>query len=441
MLKAGERVARRLFVLILIASLIASGCSTQAPETNAPIAGAEGVDAYNVYAQFLAGLPVRADSPFRHLEDRPEWKEYASLFDAKWKMAEVKQFEPVDAFQQRELAPLNSRSDFVFYPFGGPDVIYVTRFFPGAKLYILCGLEPVGDIRTAQDYELHLNSYLKIWTHALASIFNRSFFVTSEMDRYFRGRAANGLLPVICLLLARSGHTIDGVQFGRIDDSGKFIPEIDTPDAQHMGVQIRFHNNSESIPRTLCYFSGELGIGFTTSPGFSRYLRSLGTAHTLIKSGSFLLHGDDFSALRAQILETSDLILEDDSGIPYRYFTNPPWHVQLFGDYGRPDRPFQDDYQKDLAADFQDPAKVKAMGFSLGYDASRRQTSLILAWRTSWNLFSLFAVASHFVIFGNSKYLAKIRQVKDRDCQFPRSNARKNRVRMANLAAKSGLSF
>jgi hypothetical protein len=49
--------------------------------------------------------------------------------------------------------------------------------------------------------------------------------------------------------------------------------------------------------------------------------------------------------------------------------------------------------------------------------------------------------ASHFVIFGNSKDLAKIRQVKDRDCRFPRSNARKNRVRMANLAAKSGLSF
>jgi hypothetical protein len=49
--------------------------------------------------------------------------------------------------------------------------------------------------------------------------------------------------------------------------------------------------------------------------------------------------------------------------------------------------------------------------------------------------------ASHFVIFGNSKDLAKIRQVKDRDFRFPRSNTHKNRVRMADLAAKSGLSF
>jgi hypothetical protein len=375
--------ARYPIVLVLIASLIVSGCSTQAPEGIAPPARDARADAYNDDAQFLAGLEVRADSPYRPLEETAEWKQYAADLGDRWSIAESKHLEPIDAFQQRELAPLDSRSDFVFYPFGGPDALYVTRFFPEATLYVLCGLEPVGDILTAPVNGHYPASYLRLWTRALSSIFNRSFFITSEMDHYFRGRAATGVLPVICLLLARSGHTIDGVQFGRIDDSGAYVVDADTAGGQHVGVQIRFHNNSDSIQRTLCYFSTELGVGFATNPGFSRYVHSLGVAHTLIKSGSFLLHGKDFSALRAQILEISDLILEDDTGIPYRYFTNPPWRVNLFGGYSKPDAPFEGDYQKDLDADFQDPGKVRAMGFTLGYGASLRQTSLILAVRTN----------------------------------------------------------
>lgn len=372
------RIARYLFVHILIASLIASGCSKQAPENNT---GAKSADAYNDAAQFLAGLEVRFWSPFRSLQATPEWQRYSSIQNARWKLAESKQFAAVDAFQQKELAPLHSRSDYVFYPFGGPDVFYVMRFFPDAKLYILCGLEPVGDIWTAQDYEPNLKSYLELWDKSLRSIFNRSFFKTFEMDYYFRGRIADGVLPVICLLLARSGNTIDEVRFGRIDNSGKFIPDTATLDGPHVGVQIRFHNDSDSTPRTLCYFSTDLAAGFTTKPGFSKYLRSLGTAHTLIKSASFLLHGNDFNAVRAEILETSDLVLQDDSGIPYRYFTNPPWHVQLFGGYTKPDPEFLNTYQQDLAADFQIPGKVRPMGFTLGYDSNQRQTTLMLAVR------------------------------------------------------------
>ena len=49
-----------------------------------------------------------------------------------------------------------------------------------------------------------------------------------------------------------------------------------------------------------------------------------------------------------------------------RYFTNPPGRVQLYGHCSKPDYPFREDYQLDLAKDFSDPGKIKPRGFALG---------------------------------------------------------------------------
>jgi hypothetical protein len=106
-----------------------------------------------------------------------------------------------------------------------------------------------------------------------------------------------------------------------------------------------------------------------------------GKFDTLVKSGSFLLHWKQCEELRNFILAKSNLILEDDTGVPYHFFKEPEWKVTLYGEYSTPDRPFKSQYQADLAKAFQDPAKVKELGFSLGYGAWRRPSSLILAKR------------------------------------------------------------
>ncbi len=373
-----------LFAALL--GLVVSGCATEAAApgsaSNSTAGAATGADAaYNDSALFLAGLPVTSSSPLYPLEQTDAWKNYASVFEENWSRIEADQLKPIETFQQTQLAPLHSRADFVFYPFGGPDVLYVTKFFPNSPVYVLCGLEPVGDIQTPQELNQNLDRNLKRWLWGLYALFNRSFFITSEMHRQFHGQVSSGVLPLMDLLLARSGNTIEAVQLGMIDDSGRFVVEPHTPGTTHTAVEITFHANSDRAPQKIYYVSTDLSARFTTHPGFSRFVKSLGTPETLIKSASFLLHGNDFVALRDQILTTSDLVLEDDSGIPYRYFTNPPWRVQLYGQYSKPDHPFENDYQPDLAADFANPSKVKPMGFVLGYGAYRRPTSLILAER------------------------------------------------------------
>jgi hypothetical protein len=370
---------------LLAATLLAQGCTPRASERRPQATGSVQAQGWNDTARFLSGMKGRADGPFRALEETTSWKSYAAEFDTSWHQLQTEQVQPLDAFQKRELASIRPTGQYVFYPFSGPDVLYMTRFFPEGKVMVMAGLEPVGSLRVTQRYSARtLDRELAGWKKSVSSIFERSFFVTSEMDSEFRGRVADGLLPMILLLLERSEYTIDHVQYGQLTESGEFGPEEETdpPIRKHKAVQVHFHRGSETASRTLYYFSTDLGPAFEKNPAFSRFLDSLGTPDTLVKSASFLLHWRMCSALRRYILHNSNLILEDDTGVPYSYFQNSAWQVRLYGEYSAPIKPFKRLYQKDLAKAFQDPSQVRPLGFSLGYGYGHRPSSMILAIRT-----------------------------------------------------------
>lgn len=370
---------RQLALGLLLAVFCFESCTAKKP---AATAAAPPHSAADDSGRFLAGLPGPANGPYHALEQTEAWKKYSQDLSAQWAQSEKEQFAAVSQFQKRELGPLHTTSSYVFYPFSGPDVLYMHGFFPDGKVFVMAGLERVGELPAAAALEKGgLGKELTGWTQALDSIFNRSFFVTREMDSQFHGRVANGLLPMICLLLARSGYAITHVQYGHLDDAGKFVAEEATPGARYMGVEVKYQKAGAS--KTLYYFSTNLAEQFATNPAFANFLKAMGPADTLVKSASFLLHWQMCAAIRAYILDNSNLIFQDDTGIPYHYFQTPNWQVELFGEYSRPDRPFHREYQKDLAAAFDEKDKVKPLGFSLGYGYGRRPSSMLLAKRVN----------------------------------------------------------
>ena len=66
--------------------------------------------------------------------------------------------------------------------------------------------------------------------------------------------------------------------------------------------------------------SGDFELTFSKGPGV-----------TLLKAASYLMHSDNFSQVRGYLLAHSKVILEDDSGIPYRFFSNNKWNVRFVG--------------------------------------------------------------------------------------------------------------
>jgi hypothetical protein len=92
---------------------------------------------------------------------------------------------------------------------------------------------------------------------------------------------------------------------------------------------------------------------------------------TFVKSASYLMHDYTFSTVRDLILNKSTVVLQDDSGIPFKYFyPNKGWHEQLYGSYIKPISMFTYRLQNDLKKYYNTPptsTQVKKLGFGIGY--------------------------------------------------------------------------
>ena len=109
----------------------------------------------------------------------------------------------------------------------------------------------------------------------------------------------------------------------------------------------------------------------------------LGKSCTLLKSTSYMMHSDGFKIIRQMVLDDSALIIQDDSGVPWKYFTPEQWQVQLYGDYVSPfGKDFQFRTQKDLRAAYEAQRKdVRPLSFRMGYGAGKIESNLQVARR------------------------------------------------------------
>ncbi len=100
---------------------------------------------------------------------------------------------------------------------------------------------------------------------------------------------------------------------------------------------------------------------------------------SLVKAASYLMHADGFSNVRNFLTEHSDILVQDDSGIPLRAFDDH-WRLRFFGNYVAPIELFQKHYQPDLAAAYarSNPADL---GFAFGYHWQTDQGILMLGFR------------------------------------------------------------
>jgi hypothetical protein len=82
--------------------------------------------------------------------------------------------------------------------------------------------------------------------------------------------------------------------------------------------------------------------------------------------------------VRGFLLAHSKLILEDDSGIPFRFFDRNKWDIRLYGRYHGPINRFKQHPQPDLVkADVE--GKTAPLEFSFGYQWQPSRSSLLVA--------------------------------------------------------------
>jgi len=379
-------------VCIGLCAILLTGCGQVAPvsakatpsESNGPVKYSREADDL---ARFLAGLPGTPGSPYAELEKQDAWQKHREEVDAAWNKADGELLQGLREFQTQELKASPMGDGPVFYPFSGPDALVATEYFPKAPVYLFAALEPAGTLPPADQIlkKEDMSEYLAAMRSTMASELGRSFFITRQMDKQFRGQVTDGLLLPILQLLVRSNYTVLGFRYVRLDERGNVIDRtLDyhaTTRYGNKGVQIEFRSDADQSVHQLYYFSVNLADDrLTENRPFRAYVQSLKGATTMFKSTSYMMHHKEFSVIRNLVLDNSAAVLQDDSGIPYRMFDANRWKVQLYGDYDHPYGSFKYMEQVDLREAYRQPG-TKPLPMHVGYGYRKITSNLLLAQR------------------------------------------------------------
>jgi hypothetical protein len=110
-------------------------------------------------------------------------------------------------------------------------------------------------------------------------------------------------------------------------------------------------------------------------------LEHLGPGASYLKAASYLLPLSSFSETRSFLLRTSELILQDDSGIPFRDFSSGEWVIQLYGSYADPLPVFKLGRDPLLDAAYRSGDYAGPLPFGTGYHVNAASANLLLATR------------------------------------------------------------
>jgi hypothetical protein len=339
------------------------------------------------WATYLSGLPgLDAADKFKPVEEASPWQDFAKSINGHWTAFDTTTLGPMKQWAGDDLLEAGRATKTLFYPFGGPDFVTAFAFFPDAEKTVLMGLEPVGnmpefDKRSAEWTE----GFFKDLDSILADFLRRGYFVTKRMNEVFAEGRVDGALPIICFFLKRTGHTVLGIERLAPDAKGQWV---ETPykrfkkrPKRPYGVRIDCTRPGDGRPRSVEYYSCDLSdAAFTKESPLYRLCDGYPGLTTYVKSASYLLHYSDFANIRGLILARSQFVLEDDTGIPYRYFKRAGWGTQLFGAYTKPVEDFSAVLeQPDLKEAYDDPAgNVKKLPFHFGYHWVSKIDNLLL---------------------------------------------------------------
>jgi len=328
-------------------------------------------------AKFLAGLPVRGTS-LENLSLQPEWPEHAAELDRAWSRLQQEQLSRIRNWAQQFLQDFYNDTGPVFYFFSGPDFLYANAFFPSAKAYILCAKEPVGPIPNIDAIPREaLPAALANLRKSLDSVLSWSFFITKQLRIDIAQTQLNGTLPVLYVFLVRAGATIESVSLISLDKEGNVV---DGDKGKTPGVKIVFTKASGN-EQTLYYFSTDVSNdGIKSEPGFIKFCEKEAPGLSFLKATSYLMHESGFETVRDFLLTRSKVILQDDSGIPRKYFDDSKWNIRYFGKYLGPIPTFKKYWQPDLANDYARTAPAP-LGFGFGYEWRPDRSALMVATR------------------------------------------------------------
>jgi hypothetical protein len=145
------------------------------------------------------------------------------------------------------------------------------------------------------------------------------------------------------------------------------------------GIKVDFLSPSTKKVQSIFYFRTDISDkGLTKNKGFRIYLSELPPSNSYLKAASYLMHFDTFRMIRSVIFDISSTILQDDSGIAYKYFDKQNWDIRLYGTYFKPKDEFSYISEPDLEKAYK-KSVYRPLTYSLGYNWRTGHSNLLYA--------------------------------------------------------------
>ncbi|MGE0569206.1 MAG: hypothetical protein AB7O73_14805 [Bacteroidia bacterium] len=314
------------------------------------------------------------------------FQDYSKTFSKKWNRFDTSKLKSVKEFSNQELVNYESKNT-IFYPFSGPDFLFVNTLLPNYSKIVMIGLEPVGTLPIIDDSDLvpdSMEAYLSSVQKSLFAILKFSFFRTKSMKEDLRNDKVDGTIHLLLLFLNKTGCKIQSIKPFHIDENGNKLyltntVELKKKSLSNKSIEINFIDSLNHV-KQLSYTSANLSdVSFPKNIGLQKFLNNLEIDITYLKGASYLMHYTSFSAIRNLIMEKSKHIIQDDSGIAVKYLLNSSykWQFNLYGLYTKPIKIFAKEYQPELDSLYQ-TSTVKNLGFGLGYNYRDKNSSFMI---------------------------------------------------------------
>lgn len=347
------------------------------------------INPYDECSRFITGKELNKNSSLVEFTESEFYKSYSDDLNRGWAKFQKPNQEKIKNWWVR-FAP-DKYNKTVLYPFSGPDIMNAITFFQNADSYILFGLENPGRIMRPRDMnEKDLKKALTDIKTSLTTILNLNFFKTIKMEKDLGTDSFCGISTLLTLFLSLNGCEIIDINRIVINPLGTISPgkeddikiEWNNPPISRVpGIEISFRRDSGKVQTVRYFMLNVVDQALESwSPNFVPFLKSSGPFTTIIKSASYLMHHDKekFTIIRAAILENSNYIVQDDSGIPLRFLRDEKWELGFHGVYRSPISLFSNRLQLDLRQAVQEHSSG-ILPFSYGYDYKEGESNLMTA--------------------------------------------------------------
>lgn len=325
------------------------------------------------YASIISGVEPMKN--YTEISNSAGWQNLKKELDSEWSLVDTNKISKIKSWVTKtNYLPKDSVT--LFYPFAGGDALYSNCFFPTSKKTIMIGLEPIGSVGKELKADSSCLNYIKKIKKALYTSNRSGYFMTISMNAELHQNDLNGTLPLLLFYARRQGLMVSKIEYFYLDSLGT---EKTTTATNALGVNLTLCNPDQTHKKIIQYISTDISnAGLQKNIGLQKYINSIDGKYSFLKAASYLLHQPSFSVMRDLILNNSKALLQDDSGVPYKFLNDSTWNVQLFGKYTKPIGLFAGRIQSDLKTAFATKSPSE-LPFRIGYNISHNEPHLILS--------------------------------------------------------------